>query len=90
MLTGALLASKSGGSGALLLAGPAGGGVVYFALFRFYRNTDKTHSFERETRVAAQPITGSDRKFDEIKGTKKSHTDGANQSNHRTRVQRVS
>ena len=44
---------------------------------------------KRETRVAAQPITGSDQKVNEVKGTKRSGIDGANQSNHRQRVQRI-
>lgn len=84
-----LAASGDGGPAWLLILGPAGGGGLYFALWSYYRNTGKSHSFERETRVAAQPITGNDRKVDEIKGTKKSGIDGNNKSNHRQRVQRV-
>lgn len=89
VLADAVLASQGSGSALLLLAGPAGGGGVYFLLYRFYRNTDKTHSFERETRVAAKPVTGTDQKVDEIKGTRASSTEGANQTNHRARVQRL-
>ena len=89
-LVAGILAESSGGGTALLLAlGPAGGAGVYFALYRYYRNTDKSHSFESETRVAAQPITGNDRKVDEIKGTKKSGIAGDNHTNHRERVERV-
>ena len=84
----ALLASSDSGPVWLLLAGPAGGGALYFGLWRFYRNTDKSHSFERETKVATKPITGNDRKVDEVKGTKKSGIDGDNHANHRQRVQR--
>jgi hypothetical protein len=73
----------------LLLAGPVAGGGVYFGLWRYYRNTHTSHAFERETRIDAQPVTGNDAKVDEIKGTKKSGTDGANESNHRQRVQRI-
>jgi len=73
----------------LLVLGPAGGGALYYGLWRFYRNTHQSHSFERETRVAAQPITGADQKVNEVKGTKRSRIDGANQSNHRQRVQRI-
>jgi len=88
LLSGALVAS-SGSPGWLLILGPAGGGGLYFGLYRYYRNTDKSHSFERETRIASKPITGNDRKVDEIKGTKKSSIDNDNHKNHRQRVQRV-
>ena len=89
-LLGGILASSNGGGTMLLLAlGPAGGGALYWGLFRFYRNTDKSHSFESETRVVAQPITGNDRKVDEVKGTKKTEIDGDNHTNHRQRVERV-
>ncbi len=84
----AVIASSSGPTW-LLVLGPAGAGGVYFGLWRFYRNTHQSHSFEKETRVTAQPITGSDQKVNEVKGTKRSRTDGANQSNHRQRVQRI-
>ena len=85
----ALLASSSGDSGGwLLLIGPAGAGALYFGLWQYYRNAGKSHSFERETRVATKPITGNDRKVDEVRGTKKSGIDNANHSDHRERVQR--
>jgi hypothetical protein len=84
-----LAAEDDGGPAWLLILGPAGGGAVYFFSWRYYRNTDKSHSFERETRIVAQPITGDDDKVNEIKGTKKSGIDGDNSSNHRQRVQRV-
>ena len=74
----------------LLLLGPAAGGGLYYGLWSFYRNANKSHSFETETRVAAQPITGSEHKVDEVRGTTKTSIDGNNVSNHRQRVQRVS
>lgn len=80
--------SSDSNSGWLLLLGPAGGAAMYFGMWRYYRNTDKSHSFERETRIDAKPITGQDRKVDEVKGTKKRHIDGNNATNHRQRVQR--
>ena len=46
---------------ALLLLGPAGGAGLYWMLYRYYRNTDKSHAFERETEIKAQPVTGADR-----------------------------
>ncbi len=83
-----LLAANDGGPAWLLVLGPAGGGALYFGLWSYYRNTGKSHSFERETRIAAKPVSGNDTKVDEIKGTKKSDIDGDNHTNHRQRVQR--
>ncbi|MFT4232674.1 MAG: hypothetical protein QM606_07870 [Leucobacter sp.] len=76
-------------TGWLLFAGPAGGAALYWALFRYYRNTDKSHQFERETLIESQPVTGQDVKVDEVRGTKAKAIPGANMNNHRTRVQRV-
>ena len=77
------------GSLALLLIGPAGGTALYWALYRYYRNTDKSHGFERETKVDAKPVTGSDNKVGEIKGTREAHTKGDNVHDYRKRVRRV-
>jgi len=88
MIAALLAASSDGGPAWLLIIGPAGGGAMYYGLWQYYRNTGKSHSFERETKVAAKPVTGNDRKVDEIKGTKKSGIDGANHTDHRQRVQR--
>ena len=82
-------ASSDSGPVWLLILGPAAGGGMYYGLWQYYRNTGKSHSFERETRVDAKQVTGNDRKVDEIKGTKKSGIDGDNHTNHRQRVQRV-
>lgn len=85
--SGGLLAKSNGGL--LLLLGPAGGGVLYVSLWRYYRNTDRSHAFERETRIAAGAVTAKDLKVDEVKGTKKSKVDGDNHNDHRQRVQRI-
>ncbi|HSM67535.1 MAG TPA: hypothetical protein VK860_14620 [Ilumatobacteraceae bacterium] len=82
-------ADDDGGSAWLLLLGPAGGVAVYFGMWRYYRNTHKSHSFERETRVEAQPVSGQDVKVKEISGTKRSRIDGDNRTDHRRRVQRL-
>jgi hypothetical protein len=76
---------------ALLLLGPAGGAGLYWALYRYYRNTDKSHAFERETTVDAKPVTGAenDRKVDEIKGTRETRIDGDNVAAYRSRVERI-
>jgi len=89
-LTSVAIVASSSGPGWLLVAGPAGGGGLYYALFQYYRNTKKSHSFETETRVAAQPVTGHEQKVNEVKGTRKSSIDGDNHDKHRQRVQRVS
>lgn len=73
----------------LLLAGPAGATALYWALYRYYRNTDKSHGFERETKVEAKPVSGSDEKIDEIKGTQRSRVEGDNVADYRQRVARV-
>lgn len=82
--------SDDGGLG-LLLLGPAGAVGLYWMLFRYYRNTDKSHAFERETVVEAQPVTGAerDRKVDEVKGTQASQIRGNNVADFRKRVQRM-
>ena len=77
------------GTGWLLLAGPASAVAVYTALYRYYRNTDKSHHFEAETLIESQPVTGTDAKVDEVRGTKRRSIQGNNKSNHRARVQRV-
>ena len=73
----------------LLLLGPAGATGLYWALYRYYRNTDKSHAFERETTVVAKPVTGSDAKVDEIKGTQEKRIRGDNVGAYRQRVQRI-
>ena len=72
----------------LLALGPAGATGLYWALYRYYRNSDKSHAFERETKVEAKPITGTDTKIDEIIGTRETRIRGDNVSAYRTRVQR--
>lgn len=73
----------------LLAAGPAGAAALYWALYRYYRNTDKSHAFERETEVEAKPVTGTDTKVGEVKGTQRRRIDGDNMGAHRQRVKRV-
>jgi hypothetical protein len=73
----------------LLLLGPAGATGLYWGLYRYYRNTDKSHAFERETKVVAKPVTGYDNKIDEIKGTRETRIRGDNVGDFRKRVQRI-
>ena len=58
-------------------------------MYRYYRNTDKSHAFEHETAVEAQPVTGSDHKFDEVKGTRNSRISDDNLRAYRKRVKRI-
>jgi len=85
--------SSSGGDdgapGWLLALGPAGAAALYTMLYRFYRNNDKRNQFERETRVETKPITGSDRKVNEIRGTRSRRIEGDNVASFRQRVQRI-
>ncbi len=78
-------------SGSILFLGPAGAVGLYWALYRYYRNTDKSHDFEHETAVVAKPVTGSDadEKVDEVKGTRESRIHGDNVRAYRQRVQRI-
>lgn len=73
----------------LLALGPAGATALYWALYRYYRNTDKSHDFEHETKIEAKPVTGSDRRVDEVIGTRETRIRGDNVRAYRQRVQRV-
>jgi hypothetical protein len=84
-----LVADSDGSSGVFLLAGPFAGGAIYWGLYRYYRNTDKSHNFERETTIDSQPVTGNDVKVNELRKTRASRVPGDNRSSHRERVQRL-
>jgi len=73
----------------LLALGPAGAAGLYWGLYRHYRNTDKSHAYERETLVEARPVTGSDEKIGEVKGTQETRIRGDNVRAYRKRVQRL-
>ncbi len=72
----------------LLALGPAGAAGFYWAMHRYYRNTDKSHAFEHETAVEVLALTGveDDRKVDEVRGTRATRLQGENVGNHRERV----
>ena len=75
--------------GWILAAGPAGAAATYWLLYRYYRNTDKSHAYERDTLIAAQPVQGGQEKIRHISRTRDSDIDGDNSSKHRKRVQRL-
>ena len=64
-------------------------GLARHTLYRFYRNTDKSHAFERETSLDVKPVTGSDAKVGTITGTQATRIQGDNVGAYRLRVQRV-
>lgn len=75
----------------LLALGPASAAGLYWMLYRFYRNTDKSHAFERETQIVAQPVTGgeADVKVNEVRGTQEAQIRGNNVGDYRKRIKRV-
>lgn len=73
----------------ILAAGPAGAVATYWSLHRYYRNTDKSHAYERDTLITAQPVQGHREKVRHISRTRDSDIDGDNSSDHRQRVQRL-
>jgi hypothetical protein len=88
-----LLHSSDGdGSASLffLLAGPIAGAALYGAIYRYYRNADKSDQFERETRIELKTqVTGNDQKVDEVRGTRRSRIEGDNSGAFRSRVARI-
>ncbi|MEO6689982.1 MAG: hypothetical protein ABIS07_13615 [Dokdonella sp.] len=79
----------SDGGAWLLAVGPVGASGLYWALYRYYRNTDKSHDFEHETAVVAKPVTGSEQKVDEVKHTRETRIRGDNVRAYRNRVKRI-
>ncbi|MCB1998621.1 MAG: hypothetical protein H6933_00935 [Burkholderiaceae bacterium] len=75
----------------LLALGPASAAAFYWAIHRHYRNTDKSHAFERETTVEVLALGGAERdhKVDEVRGTKRTRIDGDNVGKHRERVRGI-
>lgn len=82
--------ATSGDSGPLwlLAAGPAGAAATYWSIYRYYRNTDKSHAYERDTLIKAKPVQGDEDKINHIRKTQKSGIDRNNRDNHRSRVKR--
>ena len=79
----------SDASGLFLLSlGPAGGTAVYWALYRHYRNTDKSHDYERETKVGSKRVTGTQRLSSKAKGLENKRIRNENTKWYRQRVRR--
>ncbi len=75
----------------LLAMGPASAAAFYWAIYRYYRNTDQSHAYERDTAVEVLALTGAeaDRKVDEVRGTRASRIQGDNVGQHRQRLPRA-
>ncbi len=72
----------------LLALGPASAAGFYWLMHRHYRNTDKSHAYEHEAAVEVLAMGGTetDRKVDEVRGTRSSCIQGDNVAQHRQRV----
>lgn len=84
-----LHSTDGGGSGSLVLlvAGPVCGTALYAAVYRYYRNADKSDAFERETRIAlTNPVTGREQQVGEVTGTRDRRVEGDNSADFRARV----
>ena len=89
MITEIVMASSDEGALWLLAAGPAGAAATYYSLYRYYRNNDKSHAFERDTIIEAQKVEGEREKINHISKTRDSDIDGDNSNSHRKRVERL-
>lgn len=90
--TAMLLAGSDSGSGAVaipFLAGPAVFLGVYLGIYRYYRNTDKRHHFERETQVKVGNLESGDRKIGENNRQQSRRMRGRNSTDHLERVRRI-
>lgn len=90
MILDIVVMASDSAPGWLLAAGPVGGAATYYSLYRYYRNNDKSHAFERDTLIEAQPVQGEKEKVDHISKTRDSDIDGDNCTKHRKRVERLS
>lgn len=72
--------------GWLLAIGPVGAASFYWAVWRAYRNTDKSHAYEHETEIVVSNMTGDDVKVGTNNGTRNSRIQGMNSDSPRQRV----
>ena len=90
--TGMLLADSDSGAIGIafpFLAGPAVFIAVYLGIYRYYRNTDKRHHFEKETEVAVGNLKQGDRKVGANNRQKSRTMSGVNSTDHLERVRRI-
>lgn len=87
-----LLADSDSGIAGLafpFIAGPAVFAAVYGGIYRYYRNTDKRHVFEKETEVRVGNLRTGDRRRGSNNRQKSRSMSGANQDDHLQRVRRI-
>jgi hypothetical protein len=87
-----LLADSDSGAAGIafpFIAGPAVFAAVYGGIYRYYRNTDKRHHFEKETEVAVGNLRSSDRKVGTNNRQKSRSMSGRNSTDHLKRVRRI-
>ncbi|ATG52899.1 hypothetical protein CFK38_16250 [Brachybacterium vulturis] len=87
-----LLAGSDSGAGGIaipFIAGPAVFAAVYGGIYRYYRNTDKRHHFERETEVSVGNLRSGDRKVGENNRQQDRAMRGRNSTDHLQRVHRI-
>lgn len=81
-----IVAASDDWPGWLLAAGPVGAASFYWAVWMYYRNTNKSHNFERETRIEVGPMAGDNRKVGTNNGTTERWIRGKNSDKPRQRV----
>src|SRR5699024_8037172 len=87
-----LLADSDSGAGYIaipFLAGPAVFLAVYLGIYRYYRNTDKRHRFERETEVKVGNLQSGDRRIGVNNRQRSRRMRGRNSTDHLQRVRRI-
>lgn len=79
------------GAGVLFpfLAGPAVFIAVYLGIYRYYRNTDKRHEFERKTEVKVGNLRTGDQRRGSNNRQKSRRMNGANEDDALERVRRI-
>ncbi|MGP9537923.1 hypothetical protein ACT3SP_07920 [Brachybacterium sp. AOP43-C2-M15] len=69
--------------------GPAVFAAVYGGIYRYYRNTDKRHHFEKETDVRVGNLQQQDRRVGTNNRQRSRSMSGRNSTDHLTRVDRI-
>jgi hypothetical protein len=90
--TAMLLADSGDGAAGIafpFIAGPAVFAAVYIGIYRYYRNTDKRHEFERKTDVAVGNLRSGDHRVGTNNRQKSRRMSGRNSTDHLERVRRI-
>lgn len=91
--TAAMLLADSGDGAAGIafpfLLGPAVFLGTYIGIYRYYRNRDKRHEFEKKTDVAVGNLRTDDRRVGSNNRQKSRTMSGANSHDHLERVRRI-